>query len=709
MKKSMIERGGLLAMGMLCMLGVSAQKVSLTVEQYQQLKQQGRLPASYDLLMPQQPAPAKVSSKAPVQHGTLKGGGGGNTCDCWIEPDGTYTLAMGPNDDFSSGLITIPFQFNLYGDLYTNLYINNNGNVSFDAPWGTFTATPFPTASFAMVAPFWGDVDTRGDDGLGLNGGTVEYKITSTALYVNWSDVGYFNSYTDKHNSFQLIITDGTDPVIGVGKNVSFCYKEMEWTTGDASGGSGGFGGSPAVVGSNRGNGVDFIQFGTFDQPGGAYDGPFGANDGIDWLDQKNFVFTTSVSTANIPPIASGLLLCDTLTVCINEIVELDMSFLSPETGQTTVASSSAPTLSNYTEVSNTSGNTAVINSTFTPLAGEVGYHTISYTATDDGTPPLTTTIDIVVNVVYTSATPPVISGDTAACEGVGTVLTASPGFDNYEWSNGYNGASVLVGPGTYTVVATSGICIFTSNTITVTEIPAPDPQITGVLFNCGGEPTVLGTTDPYDTYEWSTGATSPTITVGTGTYSVTVTSAEGCEGESATVNVLTANNPIAAATAFPASPAEPPAEVTFTDASDGNGGTITGYEWTIDGTVVGNDDVFQGTLDPGVYTVTLTVTTSDGCTDSYTFTYIVGNVEIEVPNVFSPNNDGQNDELVFAGLEYYPNADLKVFSRWGNVVYESTSYNNKWKAKDVSEGTYYFVLKLADGRDYHGPVTIVR
>ena len=154
MKKSMIERGGLLAMGMLCMLGVSAQKVSLTVEQYQQLKQQGRLPASYDLLMPQQPAPAKVSSKAPVQHGTLKGGGGGNTCDCWIEPDGTYTLAMGPNDDFSSGLITIPFQFNLYGDLYTNLYINNNGNVSFDAPWGTFTATPFPTASFAMVAPF---------------------------------------------------------------------------------------------------------------------------------------------------------------------------------------------------------------------------------------------------------------------------------------------------------------------------------------------------------------------------------------------------------------------------------------------------------------------------------------------------------------------------------------------------------------------------
>jgi PKD repeat protein len=116
---------------------------------------------------------------------------------------------------------------------------------------------------------------------------------------------------------------------------------------------------------------------------------------------------------------------------------------------------------------------------------------------------------------------------------------------------------------------------------------------------------------------------------------------------------------------------------VTFTDNSNGNGGTIVEYSWSIDGTVVGSGPVFQGILDPGVYEVTLTVTTSDGCTDSYTFQYIVGDVEIVAPNVFSPNSDGQNDALEFTGLQYYPNAHLQVFNRWGNTVYDDVNYHN--------------------------------
>lgn len=126
-------------------------------------------------------------------------------------------------------------------------------------------------------------------------------------MYVNWVDVGYYNSATDKLNNFQLIITNGADPVIGTDKNVSFCYKDMQWTTGAASQGINGFGGIPSTVGANRGNGVDFIQFTRNDQPGTLYDGPFGNPDGVDWLDNKFFLFTTSTSTQNIPPIASGL------------------------------------------------------------------------------------------------------------------------------------------------------------------------------------------------------------------------------------------------------------------------------------------------------------------------------------------------------------------------------------------------------------------
>ena len=108
-------------------------------------------------------------------------------------------------------------------------------------------------------------------------------------------------------------------------------------------------------------------------------------------------------------------------------------------------------------------------------------------------------------------------------------------------------------------------------------------------------------------------------------------------------------------------------------------------------------------------YPITLLVTTANGCTDTITYLFTVIPTEIFVPNVFSPNGDGDNDNLEFTGVEYYPNSDLKVFNRWGQTVYESTSYRNQWSPKDVSEGTYYYVLTRSDGKEYAGHVTLLR
>ena len=705
-------RHTILLLAALALHTTASAQVKLTMAEYDDLKAEGRLPASFELVRPTlEPITPRVqASKAPPAR--PKGGGGGvnGDCNCWVAPDSSYQLAMTPNDDGSSAAITIPFQFNLYGDLYNTLYINNNGNISFLNPYVTFSATPFPNNEFIMVAPFWADVDTRGDDGLGLNGGQVLYKVTPTALYVNWVDVGYYNSQTDKKATFQLIITDGTDPVIGAGKNVSFCYKDMQWTTGAASLGVNGFGGIPAVVGANRGNAIDYIQFGTFDQPGITYDGPFGSPDGVDWLDDQNFVFTTAVSTQNIPPIASSTFLCDTVRVCTGELVDIEMNFIAPEQGQVTVASSSAPTLSGYVEVLNTSGNNSVIvQGQFTPTPLEAGFHTITFTATDNGTPPLTTTIDIVVDVYFTTLPAPVISGDTVACSGQGAVLTVPPLYDTYEWSNGYDGNSVLVGPGTYSVEVTAGYCTFGSNTVTVVEGQSPQPVIAGNLFSCGDDPTVLSTTQPFPTYQWNTGSQDPTITVNTGTYTVTVTSADGCEGTSAPVNVLTAPVPDAGIVATPPGPVFPGTPVIFSDGSTGQD-PITQWLWDLAGQGSGTTSTAGITFDePGTYPITLLVTTSNGCTDTVTYLFTVIPTEIFVPNVFSPNGDGDNDNLEFTGVEYYPNSDLKVFNRWGQTVYESTSYRNQWSPKDVSEGTYYYVLTRSDGKEYAGHVTLLR
>ncbi len=84
---------------------------------------------------------------------------------------------------------------------------------------------------------------------------------------------------------------------------------------------------------------------------------------------------------------------------------------------------------------------------------------------------------------------------------------------------------------------------------------------------------------------------------------------------------------------------------------------------------------------------------------------------EVKVPQVFSPNFDGVNDVLVIKGIFDYPNNDLKIFNRWGTVVYKTRNYQNDWDGVSIEEGvildnrelpvgTYYYILDLMDGSD---------
>ena len=219
-----------------------------------------------------------------------------------------------------------------------------------------------------------------------------------------------------------------------------------------------------------------------------------------------------------------------------------------------------------------------------------------------------------------------------------------------------------------------------------------------------------MGTDEDYAQYLWSNGNTADGITVGTGAYFVTVTDANGCFANSDTVNVLSANDPVAGISSDSPPSVFPGATVVFTSTSAVDGGTIVSLVWSIDSTVLGTGTTLTQLFDtPGIYPITITVTTADGCTGTYTYTQTVIPTEIEVPNVFSPNGDGKNDALTFSGVEYYPNSRLNVYNRWGQSIYESSSYKNTWRAPDVSEGTYYYVLKLENGKEYTGHVTLLR
>ena len=65
----------------------------------------------------------------------------------------------------------------------------------------------------------------------------------------------------------------------------------------------------------------------------------------------------------------------------------------------------------------------------------------------------------------------------------------------------------------------------------------------------------------------------------------------------------------------------------------------------------------------------------------------------IDAPNVITPNGDNNNDVLFFEGLQHFPGSKLVVFNRWGNKVYESNNYLNNWQPKDLSAGTYFYIL----------------
>ena len=176
------------------------------------------------------------------------------------------------NDDNSTALLDLSSVFssglNFYGTTYTSLYLNNNGNVTFSSALGTYTPYNLTGATGnPIIAPYFADVDTRGGamtatPGGNSTGSNLLYWDLDTASNIytaTWDDVGYYPSATDKLNAFQLALINRDDT--GTGNfDIVFRYEDINWTTGDASGGSGGLGGTVARAGWNSGNGTDYFE-----------------------------------------------------------------------------------------------------------------------------------------------------------------------------------------------------------------------------------------------------------------------------------------------------------------------------------------------------------------------------------------------------------------------------------------------------------------
>jgi VCBS repeat-containing protein len=170
---------------------------------------------------------------------------------------GFGTLALPADDDNSSGAINFTSVFgsaglDFFGTSYTSLFVNNNGNITFGAANDTFTPSPIGIGfNFPIIAPFWADVDTRGH-------GAVYYDLDTAdgVMTITWDNVGYYPSGTNKLDSFQLVlINEGNGNF-----DIEYRYGNIQWTTGSASGGSNGLGGTPARAGYSAGDGVHSFE-----------------------------------------------------------------------------------------------------------------------------------------------------------------------------------------------------------------------------------------------------------------------------------------------------------------------------------------------------------------------------------------------------------------------------------------------------------------
>ncbi|MGB1076138.1 MAG: gliding motility-associated C-terminal domain-containing protein [Flavobacteriales bacterium] len=497
-------------------------------------------------------AKEKYRKEHPPKNGVKMFPPGG--CDCWIEPDASYTT-IGTNDwdytagagadvDCSIGPVQLGWSFEFYGEQFTEIYINSKGSISFGNYIIDWTPEEFPntTSAAGQIAGFWADSDYRAT-------GDIKYKIEDDVAYINFIDVGYYNNNDDLMNSYQIIITASGAGVLPDEANAQLCYLNMDWAHGDLGGSSGGGGTSPATVGADAAPTTgDHIQYGRFNLLDDTYNGPYGTgpgnDDGVNWLDGKTFNMNTASSTGNTPPLPSGNPGCDTIFLCQGGDYEVDLSFLGPENDQSVEIFTNDLPGWNYVI---TPGTTPNILGTFTANADNIGTQEVTITATDNGQPSETTEIVLIFEVLETVIPPLEVSGNLTICAGGETTLTVEGDFDSFLWSPGSteNECTFEYG-GTFYVTGFVEECeAFTYFTIDQTPYFLPDVTITPPAVCPDQTSIVLVDEDEqplYDNYIWEAdwnggGGTivnedGPEVEVTSGTYRLLVESDDGCQGQ---------------------------------------------------------------------------------------------------------------------------------------------------------------------------------
>ena len=219
--------------------------------------------------------------------------------------------------------------------------------------------------------------------------------------------------------------------------------------------------------------------------------------------------------------------------------------------------------------------------------------------------------------------------------------------------------------------------------------------------------------------YLWTNGGVDNqpfTPSLGSMVYTVTGTDANGCVNtDDVTVTVVTVPTALVDADVIYGYPV---LNVVFTN----NSTSATIYGWNFDngqvGTVTTTASQNVSYQTPGTYIIEL-VAGNGICSDMDTVQVVVipfPDPIIYIPNVFTPNEDGANDEF-FVTTEWVDELSVIIFNRWGNIIHEIDSLTGVWDGKingnEASDGVYFYTYTLVgtNGSELngHGNITLVR
>ncbi|MBK7667436.1 MAG: gliding motility-associated C-terminal domain-containing protein [Sphingobacteriaceae bacterium] len=298
----------------------------------------------------------------------------------------------------------------------------------------------------------------------------------------------------------------------------------------------------------------------------------------------------------------------------------------------------------------------------------------------------------------------------------------------NYVWSTTATTQTISVTTaGVYTVVITdavNGCSVATQYTVTNSSVLPNVSAGANANIPCGGLTTTVtlngNSTDPGVNYAWvgpgmvsGSNTATPIVNVA-GTYTLTVTNpTTGCSATS-TVDVInavpTASISSDVVTGFA------PLTVNFGNTST-NANT---FSWNFGN---GNSSVLTTTASTsstygwGTYTITM-IASSGLCSDTASIVIVVEDgFSIEVPNVFTPNDDNINDVFTITSTGV-KEITLKIFNRWGQPMYDFSGAKASWdgvtsNGQKASNGTYFYFIKAVgfDGKEYekNGPVSLFR